>query len=116
MPVYEYLCPNGHVTEHLRKIKDRRMGAVCSRCTAIARLAILHPPKVFGDYDGYLSPSSGQWVEGRRARQEDLLRTGCRPFEAGEREAAQRRAAQNERALDASVEEATERTLNEITL
>lgn len=43
-------------------------------------------PAVFGDLPGYESPVTGQWVEGRRARREDLLRSGCRPWEGLEQE------------------------------
>jgi hypothetical protein len=48
-------------------------------------------PAVFGDLPGYESPVTGKWVEGRRARREDLKRTGSRPWEGMEvekREAA----------------------------
>ncbi len=38
-------------------------------------------PFVFGDIPGYQSPVTGLWVEGRRARREDLKRTGSRPWE-----------------------------------
>jgi hypothetical protein len=54
------------------------------------------------DLPGYESPVTGKWVEGRKARREDLLRTGCRPYEGREqeqKEAAKVQAA-NERQLD----------------
>lgn len=38
------------------------------------------------DIPGYASPVSGNWIEGRRARREDLKRTGCRPYEGREQE------------------------------
>lgn len=54
------------------------------------------------DLPGYESPVTGQWVEGRKARREDLLRTGSRPWEgmAEERKEASRRTARNEAQLD----------------
>lgn len=54
------------------------------------------------DLPGYESPVTGKWVEGRKARREDLLRTGSRPWEgmAEERKEASRRAARNEAQLD----------------
>lgn len=38
------------------------------------------------DLPGYESPVTGQWIEGRRARREDLKRTGSRPWEGMEQE------------------------------
>ena len=34
-------------------------------------------PQVFGDYPGYQSPITGDWIEGRRARKYDMERHGC---------------------------------------
>lgn len=56
------------------------------------------PPRVHyvrGDTKGYLSVASGLWVDGARARRDDLKRTGCRPYEgreAEDKEAARHRA------------------------
>ena len=44
-------------------------------------------PFVWDDLPGYDSPVTGEWIEGRRARREDLKRTGCRPYEGREQEA-----------------------------
>lgn len=54
------------------------------------------------DLPGYESPVTGEWVEGRKARREDLKRTGCRPWEgmSDERKDAQRRAARQDAELD----------------
>ena len=43
-------------------------------------------PFVWDDLPGYESPIDGHWVEGRRARREDLKRNGCRPYEGREQE------------------------------
>lgn len=34
-------------------------------------------PQVQSDYDGYQSPVSGEWVEGKRARRYDLEKNNC---------------------------------------
>ena len=44
-------------------------------------------PYFIPDTPGYLSPVTGLWVEGRKARTEDLKRTGSRPYEGREQEA-----------------------------
>lgn len=64
------------------------------------RAAALH--FIQTDLPGYESPITGAWVEGRKARREDLRKHGCRPWEgreAEEKEAARGNAAK-ERALD----------------
>jgi hypothetical protein len=33
------------------------------------------------DTEGYLSPTTGKWIEGRKARRDDLARSGARPWE-----------------------------------
>jgi hypothetical protein len=85
-------------------------------CGNRAEKVILHAPRVFGDYEGYESPASGKWIEGKRARQEDLARTGCRPYEDGEKEAAQKATAASEAELSRRVDAAVEQTLSDLTL
>ena len=114
MPVYEYQCPAGHVTNELRRVEQRAEPTGCG-CGLVARKVILTAPKVFGDYEGYESPASGKWIEGRRARLEDLRRTNCRPYEAGERQEFERRRASADRQLDKVVDEVVDHTLEAIT-
>ena len=116
MPIYEYQCEQGHVTEAYAAVSARHEPQECECCGRGARKVILHAPKVFGDLQGYESPASGKWIEGRRAREDDFRRTGTRPYESGEREEAQRRAAANERALDHRIDVAVEQAVDELTL
>jgi|SRR5579859_868264 len=63
------------------------------------------------DLPGYQSPVTGLWIEGRKARREDLLRTNSRPYEGFEqesKEAAKVRAA-HEQKLDALAEKMAHR-------
>lgn len=39
----------------------------------------LQVPRVFGDMEGYTSPVTGEWIEGRRARRYDLEKNNCVP-------------------------------------
>lgn len=57
---------------------------------------------VWDDLPGYESPVTGLWVEGRRARRNDLEATQSRPWEGREQEAkeAARAQADNERRID----------------
>jgi hypothetical protein len=64
-------------------------------------------PFVWDDLPGYESPVSGLWVEGRRARREDLKRTGCRPWEGLEQE--RKEAARAEQRTAAKIDQIAER-------
>lgn len=63
------------------------------------------------DLPGYESPTTGLWVEGRKARREDLLRSGCRPYEGREQEQkeANKVQAARERGLDQLAEKMAHR-------
>ena len=68
-------------------------------------------PAIFGDLPGYESPATGEWVEGRRARREDLKRSNCRPWEgkAAEVAEASRHQAEESRKRDAILNESAHR-------
>ena len=108
MPVYAYNCL-GCGTRFERYLPM----ALCSsmvvhECAGVGQKIFL-PPLVRGDLPGYESPIDGRWIEGRRARLEDLKRSGCRPYEDGEREYHERsRVRENER-LEARIDETVER-------
>jgi len=115
VPVYEYLCDRGHHIEAIRRMELSSLSVQCTVCGSEAK-RIISPVRVFGDYQGYVSPVSGRWVEGRRARDEDMKRNGCRPYESGEREEAIRRAADYERKVEEKIDESVERAASELNL
>ena len=93
-----------------------RESALPIPCTVCFKEAPRIPsaPRVFGDFQGYVSPVSGRWVEGRRARNEDFARTGWRAYEPGEKEIAAKAREANDRKFDAVIDEAVERTAAEL--
>ncbi len=60
-------------------------------------------PMVVPDLPGYESPIDGRWIEGRRARRDDLARHGQRPWEGleSEKRAAERVRAEWDKKTDA---------------
>jgi hypothetical protein len=70
------------------------------------------PPRIYLalDYKAYRCPVTGRPVEGRRAHQENLKRTGCRVLERGEREHNQRTRAESDRQIERTVDVAVEKT------
>lgn len=64
---------------------------------------------VVPDLPGYVSPVTGLWVEGRKARRDDMARTGSRPWEgfAQEHKESERQRAYTEQRQDQRLEVAT---------
>jgi hypothetical protein len=71
---------------------------------------------VRGDTKGYYSVVSDKWVDGARARRDDLARNECRPYEGREQEDAEaaRARAYMEARSDAKLDEATERAFAQL--
>jgi putative FmdB family regulatory protein len=107
MPLYDFRCSQGHRFERFVSLRDFAVPQLCSCGVEAQRL--LSAPMVLADLPGYVSPTTGRWIEGRVARREDLRVSGCRPYEQGEREAAEARRVAGDAALDRSVEETVER-------
>lgn len=65
-------------------------------------------PGYIPDTEGYLSPTTGKWIEGRKARRDDLARSGARPWEglAAEKQEAARQKAYIEQKQDKAIEKA----------
>lgn len=119
MPMYSFKCPScGRIETAFRKIDERDNPTACCACAPDSRTLgfgfvlmrrIIEAPAVHADLPGYTSPIDGRWIEGRRARAEDLKRNGCRPWEGmeAEKKDAERRANEvdhaHERAVEAAV-------------
>jgi putative FmdB family regulatory protein len=113
MPVYEYRCEAGHEFERILSTSDYLLPQTCG-CGQGAEKVIRTPPRVFSDYAGYESPATGRWIEGRRARLEDLAVSGCRPYEEGMKQDAERYRAAEEAKLDKTVDRIVDQTLAEL--
>lgn len=114
MPVYEYLCGAGHVFERILPVREYLAPQACS-CGAVGQKVILHPPRVFADFEGYESPATGRWIAGRTARRQDLAESGCQPYEVGMRQDAERFRRENDMKLDRVTDELVEQTMHELT-
>lgn len=109
MPIYEYNCKNcEQVFEVVRRMQDYQEPAYCPKCSKEG-VRKLSAPAVRGDYAGYQCPVTGQWVEGRKAHEENLKRTGCRLYEPGETQEFLRRKRQEEENFEHLIEESVAR-------
>ena len=109
MPLYLYKCPTcSRKRDILKRIADLDRAEHCLHC-GFAMNRQLAAPMVRGDYPGYNCPITGNWIEGRRAHEDNLKRHGCRVLEPGETEGVKRAAAAaavaEEEAIDDTVEE-----------
>lgn len=66
--------------------------------------------QVVRDYAAYDCPVTGRMIEGRRAHEENLKRTGCRLLEKGEKEHAARERKDVDKALEKTIGDAVEKT------
>lgn len=101
MPIYAMRCRAcGSEQDIFRKIAemDRDLPMCCEQPMQRRVCA----PVVFGDVPGYESPVTGQWIEGRAARRDDLARHGCRPWEGMDQE--RKYAAEAKRQIEAKDE------------
>lgn len=107
MPVYSYKCPSCQKAfDQFLKLANYADPQQCD-CGTVA-VKQLAAPAVRGDYAGYSCPVTGQWIEGRRAHEENLRRHGCRVLEPGETEAARRNHAAAEAEFDHQIEQTAE--------
>lgn len=108
MPIYVYKCLGCNAKfERFMPMALYRQ-TILHTCAGIG-LKVILPPMVRGDLPGYESPIDGRWIEGRRARAEDLKRSGCRPYEEGEKEMNERNRVRENDALDQRIDESVER-------
>lgn len=75
---------------------------------------IIEAPAVFGDYEGYVSPATGKWVEGKKQHIEDLKQSGCRLLEPGESRQEFKKAEQRLEKLHKEIDTAVETTAREL--
>lgn len=110
MPLHDLRCPNGHTFEEFVRLD------ALPKCPCGASVEIVHlqPAMVHGDYPGYRSPVTGEWIEGRRQRREDLARHNCVPYEEGMKQDHSRRQKGWEESLDHRVGETVEAQIHQM--
>lgn len=105
-PLYSYRCECNVEIDSYRTVADRHNAPL--HCGKMMR-QVIKPAMIVADIPEYLSPVTGKPVNGRRQRNEDLKRSGCRPWEGREveqREANRYREEQDEKFATQMAEEA----------
>lgn len=109
MPMYDFLCENGHKFERLVKLKDFSVVQICS-CQSPAK-RLISAPRIQVESVGYNCPITGTWIGSKRQHEDNLSRHGCRVLETGEREAAAQFRQRQEEEFDRKIEDTVEREI-----
>lgn len=79
MPLYTYQCTVCNLKQQtFRCIVNRDEAPEC--CGTVTH-RLIEAPRVEPDLPSYTSPIDGRWIDGRKARNEDLKRNGCIPYD-----------------------------------
>jgi hypothetical protein len=106
-PVYEYVCENGHDFERYLFFSEYKFPQVCE-CGAPSRKKISRP-NIFVQQDVcYDSPVDGRPITSMKARQEDLARNNCRPYDPEMKTDYHSRIRDSEMKLESAVEKTIE--------
>lgn len=103
-PLYESMCDECGQQQDYYQTMDKCLDTPWC-CGKKMHKVILNASMVVADLPSYQSPIDGKWIDGRKARQEDLKRSGSRPWEGLEserKEAAKTKQYEDEK-LDASL-------------
>jgi hypothetical protein len=99
--------------DEFRQVAERHDAPIChGRAMSI----VICPSAVQADLPGYVSPTTGRWIEGRAARRDDLKRSNARPWEGfdQERKESQKRLREAEARADAQLEAQVRKAYHEL--
>lgn len=112
MPLYDYRCKSGHVSEAFAPLANYRDPILCSCGLQADR--VISRPKIIKDIEGYECPITGKWIGSRRAHRENLAQHGCRVMEPGEREEITKRKAAEEVKFDRKISKTVEKEIDKM--
>lgn len=105
MPLFEYRCANKHETLKVLRVKDYEEAVDCEQCD-LAAVRVFTPPMVKVAVDVcYDSPIDGRPITTHMARNEDLKRNGCIPYDPEMHKDAARKKEEADRDLDRGIDE-----------
>jgi hypothetical protein len=115
VPLYEYLCWQGHLTLRFNSVANHSPIECCETCGDMAQQIIGAPSAVKVAQDVcYDSPIDGKPVTSWAQREEDLKRNGCVPYDPGMKDDHLRRLEEQEAELDRKVDEHVERCITKM--
>lgn len=111
MPIYTFLCHNGHRYERFLRVASLEEVQMCF-CNAPSEVTITPPLMVKVAQDVcYDSPIDGKPITSWAQRQEDLARSNCQPYDPEMKTDYTNRVKASERELDQAVGETVEEAI-----
>lgn len=110
MPTYVYKCHNGHNFERILRVSEYKEPQICE-CGADSEQQITCPMVMVMQDVSYASPIDGKPITSRKARQEDMARSGCVEYDPSMIEYQKKRHAREDADLDRKVEEVVEKEI-----
>lgn len=114
MPLYAYKCECGEAFDRYLPLSEYDAPQACE-CGKTAQ-KVLGLNFIQANFESYVSPASGNVINGPKARREDMARTNSRPWEGMEseqKEAAKRRVYADEK-LAKTIENSVTDQLREV--
>jgi putative FmdB family regulatory protein len=111
MPIYEYLCEEGHSFDRFLKMDDYQEPQTCD-CGAKSK-KIIKPTMLNCDmqnWDRYESPCSGKLITSYKEREADMKEHGCVDYDPGVREDS----VANQKRADEKIEKEVDRTVEAV--
>lgn len=113
MPTFDYECDCGVEFERTLSLSDYAQPQTCE-CGKTARKLVCAPNLMIRQAIHYQSPIDGRPITSMRAREEDLARSNCVPYDPGQKQDYARRIKESEAALDKAVDETVERHIESL--
>lgn len=113
MPVYTYICEEGHIFDRYLKLKDYKKPQTCI-CGKSARRQIM-PTMLNCDmqpWDRYISPVSGKPITSYKERREDMAKYDCVDYEPSLTKHVTQKVKDDEKKLDKAVDETVEQLID----
>ena len=115
MPCYEYKCGQGHEKLVFATVAEMRPTEECKYCGNSMERIISAPILVKASADvRYISPIDERPITSWQARQEDLKRSNCVPYDPDSRTDYHNRIKESEAALDKSIDVAVESAIEKM--
>lgn len=112
MPVYTYRCANRHQFDRFLTVRQHDSAVSCESCDLVAQQVISAPMLVSVKPDlCYDSPIDGSPVTSWAARNEDLKRNSCIPYDPEMKKDVDRKKREREQAFDAAVDTTVRQTI-----
>lgn len=114
MPIYSYICEKGHRFTRFLTVANHRRWLSCE-CGVLAEQVITAPLMVKACADVcYDSPIDGKPITSWAAREEDLKRNNCRPYDPEMKTDYQNRIKEADAKLDQAVEATVEEFIEKL--